>query len=561
MAVSTVSGDNTSEIKQSLDFYQKLLDNHSHNYYANLFSELNGNYLYDPITSYWYEYDNFNKLNGGDKNIPISLVFNITSALQSLILNHKINLSKMTPSNKDDIKQQTEIISFLNKQYLKLGDSNFKKGIIDELKYFVKKENLNDLIDNNNYLIAFNDNVFDLSIGKIRKIKRSDYIFTNTGYDTPTKDENIQNDIIKMLKSCFKSNEMYNFLIDSLSLSLIGNNNSKFYIWTGKGGNGKGLINSLLKTALGSGNGKYFLQTGGSFLTTEFSDDKPNPTLFSLKSKRITMISEPSQTKGRLKFNDAFIKLISSNNDSITVRGLFKMNISYQPQFTPILQCNLIPELNNVGDAELRRFCIIEFPFSFKTKEELNPNNPLEKLVNLDYSNYVKKIEYGQQFLLLLIDNLKSLYGATNDPFGSIIHTFNPDKVISINVPKSVKDYTKNYLCENDIINNYLNEYIERTDNLKDTISKNELYSHFLSIVKEYSITRNFFYKKLSDEGYNEYKSGITKYRGIIFKNKKEDTFINEEEDSDDDYHITYTTSEAKDKKLKYKDAVKLLNV
>jgi hypothetical protein len=538
-----MSNMTNTDTKSSLEFYEKLVNNHSHNYYASLFNDMNQNYLYDPITNLWYEYDEYNKLKGGEKSAPISLIYDITLSLQNLLLTHKINLSTITPTNKEDIKQQAETISFINKQYLKLGDSNYKKGIIDELKYFIRRENLNDLIDSNKYLIAFNNKVFDLSIGKVRNIKRNDYIFNNTGYDYPSKDINIQDTIYNMLSSCFKTNDIYKFLLDTLSLSLIGNNNSKFYIWTGKGGNGKGLVNSLLKTALG----KYFLQTGGSFLTTEFSDDKPNPTLYSLKNKRITMISEPAGTKGKLKFNLSFLKLISSNNDTITVRGLFKENITYQAQFTPFLQCNIIPELNNVGDAELRRFCILEFPFSFKSKEEIKPTNPLEKLVNLDYSNYVKKIEYGQQFLLMLIDNLIDLY-KPNDIFNSSSFVFNPDKVIVLKEPKSIKEYTKNYLTENDIISNYLNEYIERTTNEKDNISKSELYTHFISVIKDYTITRNFFYKKLSDEGYSEYKCGITKYRFIRFKNKSSFTEDDEEEEEEKPIVIKRTNKEEEKK-------------
>jgi phage/plasmid-associated DNA primase len=537
-----MSNMTNTDTKSSLEFYEKLVNNHSHNYYASLFNDMNQNYLYDPITNLWYEYDEYNKLKGGEKSAPISLIYDITLSLQNLLLTHKINLSTITPTNKEDIKQQAETISFINKQYLKLGDSNYKKGIIDELKYFIRRENLNDLIDSNKYLIAFNNKVFDLSIGKVRNIKRNDYIFNNTGYDYPMKDINIQETIFKMLSSCFKTKEIYNFLIDTLSLSLIGNNNSKFYIWTGKGGNGKGLVNSLLKSALG----KYFLQTGGSFLTTEFSDDKPNPTLFSLKNKRITMISEPAGTKGRFKFNLSFLKLISSNNDTITVRGLFKENITYQAQFTPFLQCNVIPELNNVGDAELRRFCIVEFPFRFKSKEEINPNNPYEKLVNLDYSNYVKKIEYGQQFLLMLIDNLIDLY-KQNEHY----YVFNPDKVIVLKEPKTVKEYTKNYLTENDVITNYLNEYIERTNNSKDTISKSTLYTHFLSIVKDYSITRNLFHKKLIDENYKTHKSRVNKYICIKFK-ENDESFI------DDDEIIT-VKDDAVNKKLK--NGINILDV
>jgi len=516
-------------IKQSKEFYNILKENNNQSFYSKLFYDCNNNYLYDPKYNLWYEYDEYNKLYGGKDKPPISLNFNITKHLQDLILSHKMIISREMPNTKEDIIEHKNILDLFIKCYNKLGDNNYKKGIIDELKYLCKKDDLSDILDNNKYLICFSDKVYDFKIGKFRNIEKSDFVFTNTGYNKPKENKEIQKKIINMISSCFDNEEIFKFVLDSISLSLIGNDNNKFYIWTGKGGNGKGLLNSLLTTALGD----YFYQTSGSFLTCEFSDDKPNSNLYNLKNKKVAMISEPTKTKGRIKFNLEFLKLISSNNDKITVRKLYSEPVSFNPTFTPFLQCNLIPELGSVGDAELRRFCIVEFPFSFKSNPD--PNKPNEKPVILEYSNYVKDKEYGGQFLLLLIENLYSLYRP------SIYDNFNYKKIISIKEPKSVKDFTKEYLNENDVINNYLTEFIERTSNEKDKISKTDLYIHFQNIVKDFSISRNFFYKKLKEEGYEECKSGVSKYKNIRFIEKKEDKFLDSDSESEDDLTVSKT--------------------
>lgn len=515
-------------IKQSKQFYYLLKENNNQSFYSKLFYECNNSYLFDSKTELWYQYDEYNKLIGGKKSPPISLSHNITKYLQDLILSHKIILSRDMPNKKEDITEQRLINDLFIKCYNKLGDNNYKKGIIEELKYLCKSDNLSELLDEDKYLIVFNNCLYDFKIGKFRNIERGDFVFLNTGYDKPKQDKEIQKKIYNMIYSCFDNKEIYKFLIDSLSLSLIGNDNSKFYIWTGKGGNGKGLINSLITTALGD----YFYQTSGSFLTSEYSDEKPNPNLYNLKSKKISMISEPAGTKGRIKFNLSFLKLITSTNDKINARGLYKDPVSYTPIFTPFLQCNLIPELGNVGDAELRRFCIIEFPFSFKPDDKINPNNPKEKKIILGYSNMVKDKNVAGQFLLLLIDNLYNLYRPT------IYDNFSYKKIVSINEPKTVKEFTKEYLLENDVINNYINGYIDKTGKDKDTINKVDLFTHFQNTVKDYSITRNFFYKKLKEEGFIEYKSGIQKYKGIKFIEHNESEFIDSETESEDELDV-----------------------
>jgi phage/plasmid-associated DNA primase len=525
-----MSGDNVVEnetklsFEKSIEFINNLTENDNHDYFAKLFADNNNDYIYSEKLDLWYEYDTFNKLRGGTKKPPISLTYSITSNLQCIISNHKkILLSKdiFTIKNKDEQKKYIDSIKILVKVYNKLGDTTYTDNIIKKFKYYCKVDNLDELIDNNKYLICFNDLVYDFTINKFRKILKTDYCFFNTTYDKPKPDKLKQDKIKEIIYSCFDNDEIYKFIIDSLSLSLIGNDNNKFYIWTGKGGNGKGLLNSLLMTALGD----YYYQTSNTFITSEHSDEKPNSNLYNLKGRRYSMISEPSENNGRMKFNLSFLKLITSNNDKINVRKLYNEPISYTPLFTPFLQCNLIPDLVNVGDAEIRRICIINFPFSFKKNP--NKNNKFEKLVNLDYSNLVKNKDIGGQFLLMLIDNL---YNKLYHP--NKFEDFKYNKIVSINVPNVITKYTSNYLLDNDIILNYINENIDITNDSKDTIKKSQLYEHFRNSVNDKSISNKAFYNKLSNEGFNLKKSnGIFIYFGIKYKCNND--ILSEDDNSD----------------------------
>jgi hypothetical protein len=519
----------SEDIKNSIDFLTMICENENHDYFASLFNENNNNYVYSEKLDLWYEYDIYNKLTGGTKKPPISLTYTITKDLQQLIKLQYKKITDIIPVNKVDQKDTINLIKQIMKIYNKLGNTTYIKDIIEKLKYYCKVDKLDELIDNNKYLICFNNVVYDFKINKYRKILKSDYCYNNTGYDKPEINKKIQDTIKNILYSCFDNDEIYKFLLDSLALSLLCNDNNKFYIWTGKGGNGKGLLNTLLNTALGN----YFYQTSQTFITSEHMDDRPNSNLYNLKGKRYCMISEPSGINGKLKFNLSFLKLITSNNDKINVRKLYSEPIEYTPLFTPILQCNLIPDLGSIGDAEIRRICILHFPFSFKKNP--NKNNLFEKRVNLNYSTLVKQIEYGAQFILMLIENLYELYHPNK------MEDFNYNKIVEISIPTTISKYTMEYLNDNDIILSYIDEYIDITNNKKDYIKKTDLFNHFKNITNDKEVSNKMFYQRLNNDGFIEYKTGgIRFYSGIKIKD------INDNSDSDDSEDIDEINNKSK---------------
>ena len=135
-----------------------------------------------------------------------------------------------------------------------LKNSSFKDCILKELKSWCVQDNfIEEYLDCNINLFAFKNGVYDLEESKFRNIEPTDYISTTTDYDyNPNIDDNYKNAIENFLKSTQKNNEMYKYLLDVITSMIYGKNyHQEFYIFNGKGANGKSVLMSLLSLVFG----------------------------------------------------------------------------------------------------------------------------------------------------------------------------------------------------------------------------------------------------------------------------------------------------------------------
>jgi P4 family phage/plasmid primase-like protien len=339
------------------------------------------------------------------------------------------------PIDKDLTEYKTKMKIFQN-AYSKVGTSSFIKGVMDYLKDLYKMEEIESLIDSNINVIAFNNMLYDNTIKDFRPIKANDYITRTTNYNINVKSNpTLKEKLIKLIRSMFESDEIYNYHLQTISNSLFGNKNESFIINSGKGRNGKGVCSTLIENALGS----YFYAGESTFLTTVYKADRPNSTLYNLRGIRYFLTTEP-EADNETKFNIGLIKKITGN-DTITTRDLNKGNISYKPQFTPFLQCNTKPKIDNIDDAIKNRFKIINFPFAFVQ----NPTKKNEKQGDINLKESLTQDLYNE-FMLLLIDISK-----------------NPSSTI----PKEVLSEVDEYLNSNNYVKNWLDVNFTYNDDKK----------------------------------------------------------------------------------------------
>jgi len=183
----------------------------------------------------------------------------------------------------------------------KLKDENYTNSIKKSLKSLCAIDNFNcNVLDVNINTFVFRNCLFDLKHKNIRLIESDDHISTTTGYNF---DINVSKDKCKEIKNLFrgmfKTDEMYDYIIDVLSMSMFGKNlHQEFYIFNGTGSNGKSLLMNLLMLSFGN----YCEKIKVTTFPKESRGANETSELHACKASRLVVVEEPNE-------ND---KLISS---------------------------------------------------------------------------------------------------------------------------------------------------------------------------------------------------------------------------------------------------------
>lgn len=385
-------------------------------------------------------------------------------------------INSLDKSNEKQLNKIIEISKFLKNC---IHSNKFNMGVSAYLKAMYTVKSLETIMDENRNLIAFNNGVYDLEQSLFRPIEPKDYISQTTNYDLNIESNNdTRKAIMEFIKSCFAHDDDVDYLLKTIAYGLSGNNKlEEFYIWTGKGGNGKGTINELLRRSLS--NSYYDTQSMDIFTkTNKFANQ--HDTLGTAKGRRFLIATEPD-TKGGEVFNMAKINLMSGN-DSITTRMAYEKPISFIPQFTIYMQCNEIPDINSVEQSIKRRIRIINFPYNFvDTVNDIT----FERLKDSNLKNKIKSCNlWRNEFMLILLDYYKKFI-------------LNCD---SIPQPSSVQIITNDYLDDNNKVKKWINENYDKTELNSDKIQNTELFKSYINDTMD-NIKRKQFYNLLMGFG------------------------------------------------------------
>jgi len=426
-----------SERKDFWDMMEKFNHYDLAQLFFNMYPE---KYIYSNLT--WYELNEYN-IYKEVEDYKESLFNNISSAVQTLIIEQR-NL--ILPTDKYYMEKNRMV----KNNYNSIGNSNFKRGVLESLCGFYSKK---DLVFNNKFhLLAFNNKVYDIEIGEFRDIRPDDYITICTKYDAPEKsDKKIRDKINKLLFSIFEDEEIIKYWLATISLAFFTNKFESLYIHTGNGRNGKGVLSEILKKVFG----EYYYSSTNDLLTGEVKSNT-NSTLVKARYSRLLVISEPDDTGKEYKLKTSLVKQITGNDD-ITVRDLYKSNITYKPMFTVILQCNKKPAIDRVDKAMEERLKVIHYPFTFVD----NPKLESERLRDYSLKDMINKdINFIKEFVLLLLESAFYNY-----------------KLQNIKLPNKIIQKNNEYFNENNPVKEFLDDKFIITNNSKDKIKASILYS------------------------------------------------------------------------------------
>ena len=380
----------------------------------------------------------------------------IGSQIQNSLKEKRAEIAKQFEGNgntKDLIKKITSISDVITK----LGDKNFKDGIINEASHLAYEPNFLKSLDENIHILGFTNGVYDLREDTFRDGIPDDNISLCTGYDYIEYDENDK--IVKKVMNFFNkiqnTDEMRNYILTLLSTCLSGSiSEENFYVLTGSGANGKSKLMELMKYVLGD----LFKPMDIKILTTKRGNSSSaTPELADKKGIRLCTLDEPEATD---EINTGFMKQFTGG-DPITARALYKEPIYFVPQFKPFLLCNKKPAMKDDDGGTWRRIKAIEFPNKFIKKTDSNKNDKLNKGEFWADNNLSEQLkEWKQAFMSELIKYHRKY------------------RKHGLNHPITVTKYTDEYQKSCDVYRDFLDDHIERTNNKKEFVTLKTLFSH-----------------------------------------------------------------------------------
>lgn len=442
-----------------MDYERLLRSGDGHAEVANYFFSLRyDNYLHSSMMGWLYVLPN-NIWACSGNHYPAGMVNDIFRTMKAQQLEFENTLRRrekaLTELEPRDEAKEKEIEE-LKKASLafggKFGNKSFCEGVITFLRGLYEehttalcveqeKTNIAEIMDEHRNLFAFNDCVYDLDTGKTRPIKQTDYLTITCGYNYPQSDPAVRKEIKTLVDGIFEDASMVQYVMDVLATSVCGVRNiEEWYIWSGTGGNGKGVLMELVGKAFGG----YYYDLPNDILTKRI--DKPNtpqPDLANSRGKRFLNTTEPESND---KIMEGTTKKLTGG-DLITARGLYKDPITYKPQFMLTLQCNNIPSLNSLTGGSVRRIRIIPFPFQFKE----NPVLENERKGNAEIKNVkCRSNEWRNEFILMLLEQYKRVAGKS-----------------TITQPPKVKERTDAYIQDNNPVGIWFKENYVKADKMK----------------------------------------------------------------------------------------------
>jgi P4 family phage/plasmid primase-like protien len=450
-------------------------------------------YIYNKNLG-WFSFDNYNKLINHKKDLPTDILTDMANCLQKWLEDN--NKQQITLNVTDEIyNQQLKRLKIIKKCFNQLGTKAFVEGSICYLNYLYNNDDIENKLNFDREIIAFEDKIYNFKDGKFRDIRRDDYITITTGYKAPINDKNpdLIKEIDDLLLSIFNNQALKEYWKITTALSFHNNNYESVFFHNGSGGNGKGLLSNIISNSLGS----YFMTTENTFLTSQIKSGAPNPTLATAEFCKYLLVSEPDDGTANSCLNPDFIKMLSGG-DKIVTRALYRDNISYIPRFTINLQCNQQPKINKFDRGLIRRIKMIPYINNFVEK----PTKINDKLINYDLKKKINTIEFRNNFMMLMLETA----------------TKNINKIIV--KPEEVIRATSEYFEDNNPIKNFIDEHYILNEKFKTSFT--DFKKHY-EAVNECHITSQKLKGELLTNDFKVCKDTMIKIIGIKLKEEVDD--------------------------------------
>lgn len=266
---------------------------------------------------------------------------------------------------------------------LRMSQTNDKKNIMVESKELFYDSTFLQKLDNNQYLICFNNGVFDFKEKVFRNGHPEDCLSMCTNIDfikiVPAVHQPIMDEINDFMDKLFPRKELCEYMWDYLASCMLGTTvNQTFNIFIGVGQNGKSVLVNLMENVLGDYKGDVPLT-----LVTEKRAKVGGlaPEIVQLKGVRFAVMQEPSKDD---KINEGIMKQFTSGKDPIQGRAPYMpQTISFIPQFKLVVTANNLMKIGSNDHGTWRRIRPVPFESLFtENPVKDDPDKPFQFLID-----------------------------------------------------------------------------------------------------------------------------------------------------------------------------------
>lgn len=455
----------------------------------------------------WYKYTNnrwFDDSAGG------TLRSHISREVHQIFMNKTIELTSLLQTYETTDPRHEK----LTKDIAKLGDislnlkrSVWKNNIMREARELFYYNDFIEKLDQNPYLMCFNNGVIDFQNKIFRKGQHDDYISKCTKIDYVPFDEEAMaphfEEIKTFMMELFPVKELHDYMWEHLASCLIGTNkNQTFNIYYGGGRNGKSKLTELMSCALG----QYKATVPITLITQKRNTiGSTSSEIVQLMGVRYAVMQEPS--KGDC-INEGIMKEITAG-DPIQGRALFKDTVTFTPQFKLVVCTNALFEDMSTDDGTWRRIRICDYMAKFLEnpyKDEKFPKNEYPYQFKLDKDIDKKFKDWAPVFMSYLAKLAYELQGNVRDCRMVLASS---DKYR--NNQDYLADFAKDKLC------------VKEGEKLKKPVLLEEFKTWYIANHGRTKIPKGKEIHEYMDKKFGLYKNGGWKNVSLMVDNDDED--------------------------------------
>lgn len=341
---------------------------------------------------------------------------------------------------------------------------------------------LENRLNEQTHLLGFNDGVYDFTTQTFRKGRPDDFVMKTVGYDFPRKvDPTALESVQKVLSDPFSDTSMADYITSTLASCLDGSRRfQEFYIWTGRGSNGKSTIQELVMQTMGS----YAHPLDMAFWTSpKGQTGGAMPEIADKKGVRIVFSNEP-ECKSKIQVSK--IKEVTGG-ENITARRLYCDPVTYKPQFGIFICCNDLPELTKHDGGIERRTRVV--PFVHQFMQHPLPGQKASDPAMLE--NCKRNIEWRKALMYILLQKHAQI--AT---------------LRVLDLPEQVREASRGYMEDNNPVGLWLKEHFIVTNSRDDHFTFTQMFERYRIDTKDMEMTQKDFNKAMNSNGIEKDRFG-----------------------------------------------------